>query len=376
MSGSRSFTLLLVSAILTLPALAALADTIRVPADQPTIQAGVNAAVAGDVVKVSSGSYAETVVVSTSGITVAGSKSAEISGGGNGVPLTVSSADDVTVLGFTLREGSAANLRIVDSNRVLVTKLTSRLGSGFGIEVSGGTGIRLEKNAVFGPNLDCIEMDTGAGALVSGNKVSSCGGNGIDILSPDAQVVKNSIVIPDADGLTLRGGEVAEKNKVDRAGDDGIATSAGASVTRCKVTSPEEDGIQVDGNAGSYTSNSVKGAGNDCFQVTGTDNLFQSNKVGDCEDGFEIQGADNEFAGNKVSKTTDSGFAVDSNGNDFTGNQAKSLNDGFFVSGTGNTFVGNKSSSRDEDLRDLNPDDGTNTYTDNKFKNALFGPLP
>ncbi|MGI9430950.1 MAG: right-handed parallel beta-helix repeat-containing protein, partial [Myxococcota bacterium] len=283
---------------------------------------------------------------------------------------------NVTVQGFTLTEGSAANLRIVDSSDVLVTKVTSRLGSGFGIDVSGGSGVRLEKNAVFGPALDCIEMDSGSGGVVLGNKITSCGGNGIDVTSPDARVEKNKIILADGDGLTLRGGEVAQKNKIDAAGDDGITTSGAATVVQNKVSSPGEDGIQVDGNGGRYASNKVSNAGNDCVQITGTGNLFESNKIAGCEDGFEIEGNSNDFTGNKAQKTTDSGFAVGSNGNEFTGNQAKSLEDGFFVSGSGNVFTSNKSSSRDEDLRDLNPNDGTNTYVDNRFPTEAFGPLP
>ena len=75
----------LLALTLSLP-LSGSAVTIAVPQDQPTIQAAVDAAVLGDVVKVGSGTYNETVVVTKSGITLQGSKSAVISGQGAGVP--------------------------------------------------------------------------------------------------------------------------------------------------------------------------------------------------------------------------------------------------------------------------------------------------
>src|SRR5882672_9854759 len=80
------------------------ADTIAVPADFATIQEAVDAAVAGDTVKVSKGYYSENVVVSTSGITLKGSTSVIINGGYHDNCITVN-ANDVTIDSFTLENG-------------------------------------------------------------------------------------------------------------------------------------------------------------------------------------------------------------------------------------------------------------------------------
>ena len=54
------------------------AATINVPADQPTIQAAVNAAVNGDIINVSAGTYDEQVVIDAKNVTLQGTGNATI----------------------------------------------------------------------------------------------------------------------------------------------------------------------------------------------------------------------------------------------------------------------------------------------------------
>jgi tartrate-resistant acid phosphatase type 5 len=92
------------------------ANIIQVPQDYPTIQAGVNAAVTGDVVLISPGTYLENVTVSGKTITLASLyyttndpqyiESTIIDAqGGEGVTVNSGVGPEMTITGFTIRNG-------------------------------------------------------------------------------------------------------------------------------------------------------------------------------------------------------------------------------------------------------------------------------
>ena len=90
------------------------ATTIRVPADQPTIQAGINAASNGDTVLVAPGTYHENINFKGKAITVSSTGRAKVTiidGGGITSVVTFNSNETATSVlsGFTIQNGNAYN---------------------------------------------------------------------------------------------------------------------------------------------------------------------------------------------------------------------------------------------------------------------------
>lgn len=79
---------------------------IRVPQDYPTIQEAVNQAQEGDTIYVYAGTYHENIIVNKSSLTLMGEnmRTTILDGGGEGNVVEIR-ADNVTVIGFTVRNG-------------------------------------------------------------------------------------------------------------------------------------------------------------------------------------------------------------------------------------------------------------------------------
>ena len=117
-SNRLTASLLLTASIFCRPALAQV--TINVPSDQPTIQAGINAASNGDTVLVAPGTYKENIDFKGKGITVtsgatsyAGAAATVITAASYGslVNLTTNEPSTAVLNGFTIQgaSGPAAN---------------------------------------------------------------------------------------------------------------------------------------------------------------------------------------------------------------------------------------------------------------------------
>lgn len=176
---------------------AAVGNTIHVPADQPTIQAAINAAVNGDTVLVSDGTYKENINFLGKNITVTsvnGNKATTIDGG---------KLDTVVI--FKTQETSAAVLNGFTITNGLAGSNGATFGEGGGIAVLNAS--PNITNNVITANGACNGAGIGvgfAGPLIQGNTITNnfqfgcsggIGGGGISIRgeSSNTRVVNNVI---------------------------------------------------------------------------------------------------------------------------------------------------------------------------------------
>lgn len=171
-------------------------QTINVPADQPTIQAAINAANSGDTVLVASGTYVENINFGGKAVTVTSSGGpavTTIDGGALGSVVTFSTGETAASVlsGFTIRNGlqnglPGGGIYISNASPTIAGNIITRnhAAVGCGIYVNGGSPL-IQNNTIT------INDQTGAG---SGGE----GGGGILVSGTSSapaapQIVGNTI---------------------------------------------------------------------------------------------------------------------------------------------------------------------------------------
>jgi len=195
------------------------ATIINVPADQPTIQAGINVAINGDTVLVQPGTYVENINYNGKNITVAslflttqdtGYISQTIIDGGNGytrVVIFYNGEDSTAVLcGFTLTKGNSykgGGICCVNSNPKLKNlKVT-------GNTASRGGGIALENSSALIQDVS-ICHNSAYNDATGGGTCSDAIGGGIYCVNSDPVlmdvIISKNIVCSLREGATKGGG--------------------------------------------------------------------------------------------------------------------------------------------------------------------------
>ncbi|HEX5009232.1 MAG TPA: right-handed parallel beta-helix repeat-containing protein [Planctomycetota bacterium] len=368
-------------AVLLLAAAPLRADTLKVPVQFDTIQAAVDAAVAGDVVQVSKGIYDENVVVSTAGITLKG-KGATINGRILGNCLAIN-ANDVTVESLTLINGAGEPLPD---------------GGTTGGVHAVGTGITLSKLTVHDFGTFGILLE-GTGT-VTGCKVDTGHGDGIDVVTGDivsdpVTVISKNKVSRCATGIFASGGVfLVEKNTIDVCKEVGMevqvpaATRGPPAFTQTTISKntirlclsvgllveqelQKSQGVLVEKNTLELNATGCHLVG---FAITFDSNALQDNVL----DGIDLEGSNCTLTKNKVKDSGLLGIIVSSAGATDGGSAPTGANtldqnavqgnagDGVAVISSGNTITGSTIKDNGGDGIEvwLNADD--NQLTDNK----------
>jgi hypothetical protein len=179
------------------------AATINVPADQPTIQAGINAALAGDVVLVAPGSYNEALTIpSRTDLTIRGSglTLTTIIAPGQGPAFNVLTSTNITITGFRIQsaqpggdQAEIGGIRVLSSRPVRIFKNLITQCAGNGI-VLYGSDVEAWNNAIVQVGDDGIRMEEEGGVaprsllLAYHNTIASNrGGSGVGVWMRNAE---------------------------------------------------------------------------------------------------------------------------------------------------------------------------------------------
>ncbi len=202
--------------------LTALAKTIHVPADQPTIQAGINAASTGDTVLVSAGTYYENINFSGKAITVtsaSGPAATVINGQQLGPVVTFSTNEgrSSVLSGITITNGYGTFDAGYQGGGVLMNGASPTIqgnvivsnaacAEGMGLASNGG-GPLIQNNIIQGnTQTGCDGGPGGGGLFVEGNtnlqvignvivgNSDGSGGGGLTVYGSTGLVVSNNII--------------------------------------------------------------------------------------------------------------------------------------------------------------------------------------
>lgn len=334
--------------------------------DFHTIQAAVNAAVAGDTIKVAPGTYTESVTVPTTVTLIGG----QIHLAGESGPSIVESdtagftlsANSVTIKGFTIEPATSAG------DGVATGIATDAMHSGDSFQ-NNVVEDELDGISLNSPTSGTVQTSTVSGNQFSDNQVAVASTLGL----LNANITTNTFTGDVTDSVELNGPSQSNveilNNQIDNDAQILLVNTADSQVSRNTINDPDGIGINLDGGVtatqvvlnnltttlpastwGIFVISGISTAGND-------NNRFANNVVNGFGNGLFLSSPStgNTLVSNTVENSTNTGIEITSDGNTLTDNTSEyNQLDGIdiFNSGAVN-FVGNVANNNGQDGVDL-----------------------
>jgi len=284
---------------------------IRVPQDQGSIQAGVNAANPGDIILVDNGTYKESVIVSTNSIRIVAKVKHGVileSENSSENAIKLDNTHNVEIFGLII-QNSHRSIWIFRGGYHRIIGNIFQNHNADGIIFEDSTGNLLYQNTIrnnfsVGVLLGWSNPGSTSNWIIE-NIIHNNGGHGLEIWTPGATgnaVINNRIYKNSGQGIFAKGqntllyGNRVENNTI------GIKFQYGNNSNAVKntITSNTSDGIEISSDQNIVYANLVKKNYGNGIVISGYENIVQGNTVIDNKGGNIENNCNNSIFDNKT----------------------------------------------------------------------------